>query len=254
MSGVDAPDAVILDLEDGVAPSARPAARDGLAGLLAGRPDDGPEVLVRLGGVESLTEDLTAVGDHPVDGWYWPKADRDSLDVLDRSLTDRDRHDLVVALVESARGVLDAAALAAHPRVVGLALGEADLTADLGVSPGPDALELLHVRSALVVASAAAGLDGPMGPVSTDLHDSDGLRTSSQALRRLGFCGRSCIHPAQVVIVNETFTPTDDERSAARAVVELFERSLAEGTGVVVDPDGRMVDEAVVRRARRLLD
>jgi citrate lyase subunit beta/citryl-CoA lyase len=89
--------------------------------------------------------------------------------------------------------------------------------------------------------------------VHRDLRDVDGLRTSTEALRRLGFGARSAIHPAQVAVIEEVFTPTPAEVEAARAVVASYDASLAAGTGVVVDVQGRMVDEAVVRSARRLL-
>lgn len=252
-SGGSAPDVVIADLEDGVAASARPAARSALAALLDQRPSATVPLYVRLGGVAALEADLEVLAGRHVDGWYWPKAEPASLELLDRALTAAGRTEPVVALVESAAGVLAAAELAAHHRVERLGLGEADLVADLGVDPGPDGEELLVARSTVVLAAAAAGIEGPSGPASTDFHDLMALERSSGTLRRLGFTGRSCIHPAQVAVVNRAFAPTEAAIAAARELVAAFDAAVAAGEGVVVGPDGRMVDEAVARRARRLL-
>ncbi len=112
---------------------------------------------------------------------------------------------------------------------------------------------MLFARSSLVVASAAADLDPPTAPVSTDFRDLESLRDDTVALRRLGFGARSAIHPAQLDVINEVFTPTTAELERARELVALFEESLAHGDGVCTGPDGRMVDEAVVRSARRTL-
>lgn len=253
LGGAGAPDAVVVDLEDGVAPAAKGAARTALTALLDGRPPSTLPLYVRLGGPEHLDADLDAVAGRHVDGWYWPKAEPESLARLDRALTDAGRAEPVVALVESAAGVLAAAQVAAHPRVERLGLGEADLIADLGADPGPDGMELLLARSTVVLASAAAGLEGPSGAARTDFRDLTALERSSEILRRLGFTGRSCIHPDQVEVVNRSFSPSEAALAEARGLVAALDAATEAGEGVVVGPDGRMVDEAVVRRARRLL-
>lgn len=258
-------DALIADLEDGVAASAKDAARAAVTGFLRELSDRSgaqerprpPEVLVRVNSDGRLGDDLSAVVAAGGSAVYLPKADAASLRAVDLLLADlegdRRGSTAVVALVESARGVLDAEELAAHPRVRNLAIGEADLCAELGIDPSPDGRELWAVRSALVVASAAAGIDAPTGPVSTDFSDLDALRESTTALRRGGFGARSAIHPAQLPVINDVFTPTEDEVAEARRLVELFEASVARGDGACVDDRGRMVDEAVVRSARRVL-
>jgi citrate lyase subunit beta/citryl-CoA lyase len=159
----------------------------------------------------------------------------------------------IVPLLETASALFDALPIARSPRVARLQLGEADLAADLGVTPGPDGRELWWARSQVVAASAAAGIDAPVAPVSTNFTDLDGLRESTIALRRMGFYGRACIHPAQLVVVHEIFTPTEDELAAAHDVLARFESARANGSGVCVDSQGRLVDEAVVRSARRLI-
>jgi citrate lyase subunit beta/citryl-CoA lyase len=104
-----------------------------------------------------------------------------------------------------------------------------------------------------VLASAAAGIDPPVGPVSTNFRDLDALRTSTEALARLGYVGRACIHPAQAAVVNEVFTPSEESVASARALVEAYDAAVAAGQGVFTDESGRMVDLAVVRQARRTL-
>jgi citrate lyase subunit beta/citryl-CoA lyase len=155
-----------------------------------------------------------------------------------------------VPLLESAASVLNAVAIARAPRVQRLQIGEADLRADMGVTPGDDERELLYVRSHVVLASTAAGIAPPIAPVSTNFRDLDAFRASTEALARLGFVGRACIHPAQVAIANEVFTPSEEQVNSSRALVEKWER---DGAGVAVDDRGQFVDEAVIRQARLVL-
>lgn len=261
---VSAADAIIIDLEDAVPPAAKSAAR-GHAGAVSGpvaqsgRSD--PELWVRINPGELGWDDVAGVLGPRLAGLCVAKVESVAqLVALDQVMTavevaaglpaGRTR---VVPLLESGRAVLDAAAIAAGPRVIRLQLGEADLCADLGVTPGPDERELLWVRSQVVVASAAAGIDPPVAPVSTNFRDPDALTESTTALRRLGFLGRACIHPAQLAVVHAVFTPTPAEVEAAQDLIRRYDAARAAGSAVCVDARGRLVDEAVVRSARRLL-
>lgn len=247
-------DAVIADLEDAVPPANKSDARGSLAHTLADRerhPATEPELLVRVNNDENLADDVRMVLDTGGRALYLPKADVTSLNALEVLVAGESVQ--VVALVETARGLMEAPEIAVHHLVRNLAIGEADLTAELSVSPSPDRRELLAVRTALVVASAAAEIDSPTGPVNTDFRDLDSLRADTEALRRMGFGARSAIHPAQVDVINDVFTPTPDEVAAAMRLVELHAAHMAEGKGAFVDDDGRMVDEAVMRSARRTL-
>ena len=186
-----------------------------------------------------------------------PKAEPTLLAGVDRLLAEREaEHGLatgavaVLPLIESAAGLLALPAIAAAPRVRRLGLGEADLIGELGLRPGPERAELAPIRLQAVVASAAAGVAAPVAPTSTDFRDLDTLRVTSVALLALGFRGRTAVHPGQVPVINEVFTPSEEEVAAARSLVERFE---AAGSGVGVDEAGRMVDEAVVRSAREVL-
>lgn len=136
--------------------------------------------------------------------------------------------------------------LGCSPGVASIGLGEADLRADLGVD---DDAGLLWARSRVVNAAAASGLPAPVMSVYTDIRELDGLRLSCLEGRRLGFRGRAAIHPRQLPVIREAFQPSADEISRARAVIDL----VSKDTGAAVLPDGRFVDAAVVRQARRLL-
>lgn len=233
-------DAIIADLEDAVPPDRKQVARETVCDVLR-RGMDGPsQIWVRI----NDEEDAAAVAPmHPA-GLYLPKV---------ASAADVERVDVglpLIALIETARGVLAAAEIAMHPAVVRLALGEADLGAELGIDPSPDHREWLSIRTTIVVASAAAGIDAPVAPVTTDFTDLDALRESTVALKRMGFGSRAAIHPAQVPVINQVFTPSAEDVAAARRMIARFE---AAGRGVTTDDDGLMIDEAVIRSARRVL-
>jgi citrate lyase subunit beta / citryl-CoA lyase len=262
-------DALILDLEDAVAPSSKDAARAAVCAFLTARPSDqaseAPLLWVRINQGQLGRDDAVAVvraGGTNLAGFYVPKTDSlADLDALDAEVTQAEAAAglavgsiLFCALIETATGVLRAAELAQHHRVTHLAIGEADLSSELGVELTPDdEREMLFARSMLVLSASAARINPPIGPVSTNFRDLEAYRERTVALKRLGFSGRSAIHPAQVPVINEVFAPSADELASARRLVELFDLSVAEGRGVCVDDRGKMVDEAVVRAARRTL-
>lgn len=253
-------DALVLDLEDAVAAARKDEARRLVAAYL--REDAGarPPVWVRVT-TQGLEEDVAAVVGSALAGVFLPKADAAQVDRADavllrlereRGLAERSVR--LLPLVESAGGLHDAARVAAHPRVDRLGLGEADLAADLGVLPGPEREELWVFRAQVVAASARAGAGRPVGPVETALRDEDLLERSTTRLLRQGFRARTCLTPRQIEVVNRVLTPSDDEVARARALVAALDTAIASGTGVAVDADGRVVDEAVVRSAREVLE
>lgn len=246
-------DAVIADLEDAVAFGDKAAARATVATWLAQLPATPVQVWVRIN-ADSPAEDVAVLAGDRTAGVVLPKAEPALLERVVALLADRER-DLglpsgsfaVVPLIESATGLLHLPAVAAGPRVHRLGIGEADLIGELGLRPGPDRAELLPLRLQVVVASAAAGIAAPVAPTSTDFRDLESFRATSAALLRLGFRGRTAIHPGQVPVVNEAFTPGEEEVAEAHSLIARFE---ATGSGVLVDDRGRMVDLAVVRAAR----
>lgn len=252
-------DALIVDLEDAVPAAAKEQARGIVADFLGRAGEGGPALWVRINPGAAGRADLEAVLGPAVAGICLAKAESadevaeaaDLLAALERERGIPVGQVAISPLLESASAVLAARDIAAAPRVHRLQVGEADLCADLGVEPGADERELLWVRSQVVLASAAAGIEPPVAPASTNFTDAAALRASTEALRRLGYRGRACIHPAQLAVVHEVFTPSAEEVARARALVADYEAALASGSGVFVDADGRMVDLAVVRGAQR---
>ena len=242
-------DAIICDLEDAVAEVTKATAREAVGDWLRANP--GVSAWVRINNRPDLVDDDAALVRSLVSdgvgfaGVVVPKADAVACSADFGGCP-------VMALIESAVGVAQIYEIAAVPAVVRLALGEADLAADLGMEPSPDALEMWPIRTRVVVASAGAGLEAPCGPVFTNLDDDAGLVGTSESLRRHGFGGRSVIHPKQVAAVNTAFTPSDDEIARAEAVVAAFEDAIADGRAVAVI-DGEFIDEAVMRWARAVL-
>jgi len=248
-------DALILDLEDSVVAANKSQARDVVVDWIShlGDGHDRCEVWVRVNNSpELLNRDLHALGrTAAIRGISIPKIQGpETLEEIEHHMGEDWS---VIALIESAAGLLAAPLIAASPRMGRLALGETDLMAELGMTQNPPEQALIAVRVQLVVASAANGLDAPIAPVTTDFRDLEALRSSTRDLRAMGFGARSAIHPDQVEVINEVFTASEEEIDEARRIVAAADRAAAEGSGVFVDLDGRMVDEAVVRRARRQL-
>lgn len=212
----------------------------------------GVPVWVRINPGELREGDVRAVAvASSLTGLVVAKAERvDELIDLDRLLTSMGSKARVAPLVESAVGVVNAVSIAAGPRVSVLHLGEVDLAADLRITPSADEHEWLYVRSQVVLASRAAGIDAPVAPVSVNFTDVERFQESSHALRNLGFGGRACIHPAQVAVANGAFSPTPEELRWAKGIVSHHGSDSMSATR---DAAGNMIDEAVLRRARDLL-
>lgn len=250
-------DALVLDLEDAVALSAKERARQAVAAYLSAPPGTVP-AWIRVNS-DQIEADLSVLTPAAAGVWL-PKAEPESLHDLDEALLATERRlglppraFPVVPLIETARGVLTCAQMAAAPRVLRLGIGEADLAGELGLRPDADRTEFAPIRSQVVVASAAARIIAPVGPVETDVRDTERLARTTQALLRQGFRARGAIHPGQVDTINATFTPDAAEVAAARRVLDAMERAERDGSGVAVDDEGRLVDRAVVRAAEEVL-
>ncbi|HEX2316977.1 MAG TPA: CoA ester lyase [Thermomonospora sp.] len=233
-------DLVVVDLEDAVAPGRKDEARRNAAAWVA----EGHECAVRVNasGTRWHDADVAALAGHSC-AVMLPKAD-DPAAV--RRVTERlGGSPALIALVETARGVLDARDVAAAPGVRRLAFGSFDLAAELGADPA-DREALAAARAALVLASAA-GLPVPVDGVTGQLHDDDLLTDDVRYARRLGFTGKLCVHPRQVAVAAAALRPTAEEVRWARTVVD----AAAQGGAVAVD--GQMVDKPVLDRAHRVL-
>ncbi len=256
-------DAVVLDLEDAVPESEKANARRAVAGAVSGQEvSSHSATYVRINGTQSShwRADIDAVVAPGLQGLRVPKAETlESLCRVHDAVSDRERalglaHRSVglMATIESARGLTGIHALARAPRLVGFTFGSSDFCADIAADPFDEAATLF-ARSRLVVASRVAGLAPPVASVFTRLDDETGLRADTERQKRLGFFGRSAIHPRQVAIIHEAFEPTAGELDEAGRILEAHAQAGREGSGAT-RMGGQFVDLAVVRRARAILD
>jgi citrate lyase beta subunit len=248
-------DVCIFDLEDSV-PSPRIAeARRTVAEALdelKGR----AQIWVRVHSAQSaeMAQDVAAVPLEKADGVVLPKVnDCSHVEKLRITVAKSGASALpIVAMIETARGVLASADIAEMPGVVCLAFGRFDLSADLGIDPDGGSPALSAGRAAVVLASRAAGLLPPIDAPWIKIDDLNGLRAAARRARADGFGGLQLIHPSHVPVVNEVFSPTAEEIKWARGIVESAGAAEAHGRGAY-KLDGQMVDEAIVKRARAIL-
>ena len=253
-------DAVIADLEDAVALKHKDLALDNAVEWLGSHQPASSELWVRINPGERGLAEVAALFHENLSGICLAKVSGPEdiervgalLDELENEIG-RQSPVSLMPLIESAIALQSLPTIAAAPRVLRLQIGEIDLAADLGVVDTDNSNELAFCRSSVVVASAAAGLLPPVGAVSREFRDLEGLEASTRRLQHGGFVGRAAIHPVQIPIIHSVFTPDPEEIVRAQRLVSQYEAALAGGHGVVLDEDGRMVDEAVVRQSRRLL-
>jgi len=256
-------DVIIFDLEDGVPPDKKESARCVVAEAL-GQPASCAKRFVRVHAAQSamIQVDLQAIVRPGLAGVVLSKAEEvehieqvdTALSALEKSVVLPEGEIKLVALVESARGLVQAPVIAnASSRMAGLMLGAEDYALDMGfLTLMPDEADaLLYARSGLAVAAASQKLQA-IDKAFLDLGDAAGLVRETQRARLLGFSGKCLIHPAQIEAVHKGFLPTEEEVAIARRIVVAFAAAEATGSGVTV-VDGRMVDLPIVVRARRLL-
>ena len=266
-------DAIMMDIEDGVAPAEKDSARQQIAACLdqvAARIKAEPNLrtparYVRINAVghERSRDDLAAVVRAGLQGLVLPKVEtpeqvKSVADLLDRREPEvglaRGSVRLLCAL-ESPRGLFNAYAIAtASPRVIGLLFGAEDFSRELSLPlrREGEARDLIYARSSLVTAAACAHVQSVDG-VWPDLQDTEGLKVFSLQSRRLGFSGMSLIHPAQIEVVNGAFTPTADEIDYAKRVLKAFDEARERGEGAVAF-GGQLLDLPIVDRARQTLE
>jgi citrate lyase subunit beta / citryl-CoA lyase len=253
-AGLHGPDAIILDLEDSVPPSEKDAARLLVRNALRTVDFYGAERMVRINPPPEGMGEIGALARHGVHTFLLPKVeDGDSVRAAAHALDQLDRPEVaLIPIVESARGVLNAYAIAsASPRVAALAIGLEDYAADIGAQRTAGSRESLWAQSQIVNAARAARVQ-PLASVYSAINDEAGLREWLTDARGLGFSGAGCLHPRQVRVIHAAFAPSPAEIEQARRIVQAFEAAQSERCGVVA-VDGRMVDAPVVARARQVL-
>lgn len=245
--------AVIIDLEDAVAPDKKDQARLTLAEKFETLPiEDKGRILIRINSSSTqwhaadciLIEQLSKQG---LGGVMFPKAENvEDLNLLTNKL---EEPTVLIPLIESVKGLDSINEIAIAPKVLRLAFGHLDFQVDTGLACDVEEIELTSVRLEFVLASKRAGLASPIDGVTTDWKDTARLEKDAQRSKRGGFGAKLCIHPIQVSTVQNVFNPTDLEILWAKRVIEAA--NLANGG--VVSLDGRMVDMPVVLQAQRIL-
>ena len=256
------PDAYVPDMEDSVPPSEKATARSITSSMLPSLSSAGPLVIPRVNslGTGLLEDDLAAVVGPHIYGVSVGKiaspedvaAVSEVLERLEALAGLKAGAVKLVPWIETALGVVNAYSIsAASQRIVGVAFGAEDFTADMGIERTPDQSEVEYARRVVCVAARAAGVPALDTPYFT-LRDPEGLRSDAADARAFGFKGKFAIHPEQIQVINETFSPSGAEIEYALRVVAAFEEAERRGTAAT-SLDGKVVDVPVVERARGVL-
>ena len=255
-------DCICMDMEDGVAASRKSEARATIAKALQELDFGKSEKLARINSLGSDWEkdDIAAVLPFRPDGIVIPKVE--SLDQIKWGGEIIESAELkygwpinfvrMLVGVETAKGILNLKEIASHPRLDGIIFGGEDFAASIGATRTPDATELLYARQAVVAACAAFSLQA-IDIVFIDFKDADGLRLEAEQGAGFGFSGKQIIHPNQVSVTQEAFTPSDDAIASAKRIVETFEASQKEGKGSYA-LDGKMIDMPLLKNAQKVLE
>jgi citrate lyase subunit beta/citryl-CoA lyase len=254
-------DVIILDLEDGVAPSSKDKARAALPGAVKQLHDGGATVYVRVNNEPFLlSHDVAAAVASGADGIVMPKVESPKeLEQLDADLA-REEHFAgrpqqavrLIVLIETPEGVVQAPAIArASPRLVGMCFGAEDFSTAMGIDPLTEGMS--WPAQSVAVAAAAAGIQ-PLGLPGTvgDFSNPEAYHALAVHARRIGIRGAVCIHPAQVQVLNDVFGGTDAEAAAAERLLAAFDAGIAQGKGAIA-LDGKMIDVPIATRARLFL-
>ena len=254
-------DAYILDLEDAVAPSEKANAREKVSDAAATIASNGCDVLVRINRPWRMAvRDMERAVGKNVTALVLPKvADASHLRATAEVVAELEReiglplgHTKLVPMIETVAALPESRAIAAaDPRVAAIVLGGEDFSASAGISPEAEALHGPNQEVLMAAhASGCLGL-GVVGSIA-EFNDLGKFRSSVERARRLGAQGSFCIHPAQVAVLNEVFSPPPEVVSAAKALVGSYDKAIAEGSGAIVH-EGKMIDVPVAERARELV-
>ena len=256
-------DAIKIDLEDAVAPQEKETARKLVKGAAKLVARGSADILVRINRpVRMAVADIEASIWPEVCGLVLPKVESaDQIDFLCEIITELEEergleigHTRLMVLIETPRGYSNVRSIASSTRrLSAIALGQEDFSAEMGMLE-PDGMSLLSYYQTVQVAAREAGIlpIGYPGSIA-EFTDLELFRSNAMIARSLGFDGGACIHPRQVPILNEAFTPTESEIDRAEAMVRAYDEAMAAGDGAVAF-EGKMIDVPVVARAQRILD
>ncbi len=250
-------DALILDLEDAVAPDAKATARDQVGAALAAGGYGRRELIVRINDLDSDwgRADVQALAGSGADALLLPKVESaEMVRELESLMEAGGAHDgmAIMCMMETPRGILNAAAIAAaSPRLSCLVMGTSDLVKDLHAAHVPDREPVVTALGLCLLAARANGLAIVDG-VHLDLEDAEGFAAQCRQGRDLGFDGKTLIHPKTIAAANKIFAPSEAELAWSRRIIDAHAEATAEGRGVVV-VDGKLVENLHVENARRLV-
>ncbi|HZY44093.1 MAG TPA: CoA ester lyase [Anaerolineae bacterium] len=246
-------DTIIMDLEDGVALNRKAEARKTIATALSDLNFERSERLVRINPIGSGLQrnDLDAVLPYHPDGIVIPKVERaDQVQWVSKQITDE--HTRLLVLIESARAIINLREIAAaDPRIDALIFGSEDFASDIGATRTREGREIFFARSAVVIHTAAFGLQ-PIDTLVTDFNDEARLIQDCQLGAQLGFVGKLAIHPKQVAIIQAAFTPSDEEIARAQKLIAAYADQQVSGSGAFAI-GGQMIDRPIVRAAEQVL-
>lgn len=255
------PDAVIFDLEDAVSVSEKDQARENVTAALPALVGGRKEIIVRINGMDTLWgfHDLMAVIPQKPDAIILPKADEKAIiacdltmGAIERSLGMKAGAVKLIPLFETTYAIANAyQVLGAAARIDGVQLGAEDLTKEQEISRTPGGSEILYARQQLAMAARARQIDIIDTPF-TGIRDVDGLQADSALAKRIGFTGKTCIHPAHIDMINEIFSPSEQEIENARGIIATLDEAVAAGRGACMY-QGKMIDAPIAERAHRIL-
>jgi len=255
-------DCICMDMEDGTAINRKEEARAAIAKALQELDFGSSEKLARINGVGTGLEadDLAAVLPYRPDGIVVPKVEHlEQLEWVGERIEGAEREGgwpgesiRMIAIVESALGIVNLKEIAAHPRLDALIFGAEDFAASLGATRTRNGWEVLHARSSLVTHAAAFSLQA-IDMVFIDFRDTVNLKVEAMQGAHLGFSGKQIIHPSQVKPVQEAFSPRDEEIDYARRLIAAFEAAQKEGSGAIAF-EGKMIDLPLVKAAQNVLE
>ena len=256
------PDSIMLDLEDSVTMAEKDTARLLVYNALKTIDYGDTEMVVRINPLNTPygKKDIEAVVKAGVDVIRMPKTETaEEVIEVEREIEKVEKEigclgrTQIMAAIESALGVVNAYAIAtASKRMMGIALGAEDYSANLKAQRPPEGSELLLARETIVVAARAAGIDA-LDTVYSNLNDMETFRNEVEAIKKLGFDGKSIINPRQIEVVNEVFAPKEKDIQKSLTILAAIKEAEKKGSGVIA-VNGKMVDRPVVLRAQRTID
>lgn len=252
-------DAIIFDLEDSVSFLEKDNARNLIFNFLSAKKTFSQTIILRVNPVDSsfFKDDIKLLSSKKIDYILLPKATTGNLDILNEELFAFEKENNLeetktIALVEHAKSIIEVDAIGRKPRLGALFLGAEDLCNDLEIERTEKGKEILFARSKVIYAAAANNLVSIDTPY-TGINDEEGLRKDAKRALNLGMKSKACIHPNQLEIVNDVFSPRKDQIEWAKKIVAAYEENLKIGKGAF-KVDDKMIDKPIIEKALKIIE